>query len=88
MLWYLHLCASQKIVITDYIDHAEGFMEEKEDGSGFFSKVILKPKITLLDPTDQKEADLIHSKANKMCFIANSCNFEIFHKASYSFKID
>ncbi|MFD1314480.1 OsmC family protein [Namhaeicola litoreus] len=84
MLWYLHLCASQKIVVTSYDDHAEGFMQEKEDGSGFFSKVILKPKITLFNIADQHKADLLHKKANEMCFIANSCNFEILHEASYS----
>jgi organic hydroperoxide reductase OsmC/OhrA len=83
MLWYLHLCASQKIVVTAYIDHAEGFMQEHEDGSGSFSKVILKPKITLLKLADQIEADKLHKKANQMCFIANSCNFSILHQASY-----
>jgi organic hydroperoxide reductase OsmC/OhrA len=27
MLWYLHLCASNKIVLTVFVDHAVGVME-------------------------------------------------------------
>ncbi|MGB5244060.1 MAG: OsmC family protein [Lutimonas sp.] len=88
MLWYLHLCASHKIVVTAYIDEAEGFMQENKDGSGSFSKVILKPKITLSKGSDQIEAEKLHEKANQMCFIANSCNFSILHQASYLEKID
>ncbi len=33
-LWYLHLCADAEIVVLDYVDHAEGVMEEDADGSG------------------------------------------------------
>ncbi len=34
MLWYLHLCTSHNVVVTTYFDHAEGVMEELENGSG------------------------------------------------------
>src|SRR5579864_1289038 len=35
-LAYLHLCADAGIVVTDYVDHAEGWMEETPDGAGHF----------------------------------------------------
>ncbi len=88
MLWYLHLCASHNIVVTAYMDEAEGIMEENKDGTGSFNKVILKPKITLSKLSDQVEAEKLHEMANKMCFIANSCNFNILHQASYLEKTD
>jgi len=28
----LHLCAVSGITVVDYVDHAEGFLEEGEDG--------------------------------------------------------
>jgi organic hydroperoxide reductase OsmC/OhrA len=27
-----------------------------------------------------EKATQLHTEANKMCFIANSCNFKIYHK--------
>src|SRR6204780_1558304 len=40
-LWYLHLCSAAGIVVTAYVDHAEGEMVETADGSGNFTSVIL-----------------------------------------------
>src|SRR5687767_9164490 len=37
MLQYLHLCAVNGIVVTEYIDNASGTMEENKDGSGQFT---------------------------------------------------
>src|SRR5574341_2146686 len=36
MLWYLHLCSAGGIVVTQYIDRAEGIMVEEAGGSGRF----------------------------------------------------
>src|ERR1700722_16738695 len=46
-LWYLHLCSEARIVVTAYVDHAEGVMEETADGSGRFARVVLHPQVTL-----------------------------------------
>ena len=43
MLWYLHLCASNGIVVTDYEDAAEGAMRTRSDGAGEFTRVTLRP---------------------------------------------
>ena len=79
MLWYLHLCANANIVVTEYQDHAEGFMKEENDGSGYFTEVILHPKVFIQEPSMIKEAKLLHDKAHELCFIANSINFRLRH---------
>lgn len=83
MLWYLHLCAVNGIVVTDYIDEATGIMEELKDGSGKFTKVTLHPVVTITDPSKTAQAHELHAQANKMCFIANSCNFPVEHSATF-----
>ena len=80
MLWYLHLCSVNKIVVTEYIDNATGIMEETENGSGKFTEVILNPNVKITNPGLINKANELHSEANKMCFIANSCNFKIGNK--------
>lgn len=81
MLWYLHLCATNNIIVTDYTDHAEGIMQENKDGSGQFTSVTLHPKVTVADASMITKANQLHHKANTMCFIARSCNFPITHNA-------
>jgi len=80
MLWFLHLCAVNKIVVTEYQDEAVGNMEETADGSGRFTMVLLRPTVTITDANMVEKAKELHEEANKMCFIANSCNFEVNHQ--------
>ncbi|RKR08086.1 organic hydroperoxide reductase OsmC/OhrA [Maribacter vaceletii] len=82
MLWYLHLCATNNIIITSYKDNATGCMEESPNGNGKFTSVTLNPLITITNSSDKEKAMALHEKANEMCFIANSCNFKIKHKAT------
>jgi organic hydroperoxide reductase OsmC/OhrA len=86
MLWYLHLCADAGVVVTAYIDEVSGTMEEKETAGGYFSEVILHPVITLQYKSMQELAEQMHQEANKKCFIANSCNFPVQHKAIYRYE--
>lgn len=81
MLWYLHFCSEAKIVVTDYQDQAKGSMEENENGSGQFKEVLLNPVVTIRDPEKMELAADLHHKAHQYCFIANSCNFPIEHRA-------
>ena len=80
MLWVLHLCAVEGVIVTAYEDRAEGTMMEGEDGRGRFTGVVLKPKITVTEESMISKLDAIHKKANQMCFIANSCNFPVRHE--------
>lgn len=77
MLWYLHLCAINSIVVTDYEDEAKGVMAENPDGSGAFVEVTLNPHVTIDAHSDQDKALLLHEEAHRYCFIANSVNFPV-----------
>lgn len=82
MLWYLHLCSEAGVVVIDYTDNATGTLQETEDGGGHFTEVILNPNVIVSDKSMVDKANELHQKANKLCFIANSCNFPINHKAT------
>src|ERR1700720_4094993 len=77
MLWYLHLCAINGIVVTDYKDEANGVMAENADGSGAFVEVTLNPHVTIDAHSDPAKALLLHEEAHRYCFIANSVNFPV-----------
>jgi len=78
MLWYLHLCATHNITVTDYKDNASGVMEENKLGSGAFTSVTLQPQVGITATSMLDKAQSLHKEANAMCFIANSCNFKLF----------
>lgn len=81
MLWYLHLCADNGIVVTGYTDEATGTMLETPSG-GHFTEVVLHPVVTITAESKIEKANELHRSANKHCFIANSCNFPVKHEAS------
>jgi len=78
-LWYLHLCSVAGVVVLSYVDEAEGVMVEDAKKGGFFTEVILKPKVTITADSDPAKAKELHEEAHKLCFIANSVNFPISH---------
>jgi organic hydroperoxide reductase OsmC/OhrA len=80
MLWYLHLCAINGVVVTEYTDEARGFLKEDGNGSGHFEEVILNPVVTVTEKSMIEKANALHHEAHKMCFIANSVNFPVLHK--------
>lgn len=86
MLWYLHLCAEAGVIVTAYSDSAEGTMAETPDGSGHFTQVVLKPAVVVANASMVDKANELHHKANKMCFIANSCNFPVTHEPTCTIK--
>ena len=84
MLWYLHLCAMDKIIVTKYTDNATGIMLENANGSGYFSEVSLNPVVVITESSTIEKANALHKKANEYCFIANSVNFKVLHNPNCS----
>ena len=80
MLWYLHLCAVNDVVVIRYSDAAVGEMSENGDGSGQFTKVTLRPRVAVSEPGMIEKAKELHGDAHRMCFIARSVNFPMFHE--------
>ncbi len=79
MLWYLHLCSDHGIVVSAYVDHAEGIMVENADGSGQFTRVVLRPEVTV-SRGDLDVARELHHEVPAKCFIARSMNFSVLHE--------
>lgn len=77
MLWYLHLCATNRVVVTEYVDDAKGVMAEDSDGSGRFIEVVLQPEVTLEVESSEEKALSLHEEAHRFCFVANSVNFPV-----------
>ncbi|MFK7937201.1 MAG: OsmC family protein, partial [Saprospiraceae bacterium] len=80
MLWYLHLCSVNGVIVIEYEDAATGSMGENADGGGQFSEVTLYPKVRVTEASMIEKANKLHAEANKKCFIANSCNFPVHHE--------
>ena len=83
MLWYLHLCAVNGVVVQTYEDCASGTMGEDTDGSGRFTSVLLSPEVTLAPGADQGLARSLHVEAHAKCFISNSVNFPVHHEPHF-----
>jgi organic hydroperoxide reductase OsmC/OhrA len=77
MLWYLHLCSVNGVVVLGYEDLASGTMEESGDGSGTFVWVELNPAVTIASGSDPAKALALHEEAHRNCFIAKSVNFPV-----------
>jgi organic hydroperoxide reductase OsmC/OhrA len=77
MLWYLHLCADNDIVVHAYTDKPEGTLTEPSTGPGHFSSVMLHPSVLVAEAWMTEKALQLHEEAHQRCFIANSCNFPV-----------
>jgi organic hydroperoxide reductase OsmC/OhrA len=77
MLWYLHFCSVNAVTVLDYHDGAFGVMNEADDGSGAFARVLLKPTVQIAAGDDREKALALHHEAHRFCFIANSVNFPV-----------
>jgi organic hydroperoxide reductase OsmC/OhrA len=86
MLWFLHLCADNGIVVMEYADNPIGIMEETGEEGGKFKEVTLNPLVIVTQNTSSEILDNLHKKANQLCFIANSVNFPVYHKTFYKIK--
>lgn len=80
MLWYLHLAAAAGVVVTDYTDAAVGTMTEDADGRGRFTDVVLRPVVTVADPSMRDRAQALHREAHAACFIARSLTVPVRHE--------
>lgn len=74
MLWYLHLCSENGVVVTDYRDEAELVLRLDAKGEGKVEAATLHPRVQI-SSGDPEVARALHKDAHKKCFVANSVNF-------------
>ena len=79
-LWYLHLCAVAGIRVLAYRDAAVGTMVEDAAGGGRFTRVVLRPYVTVRPDDDVVIAERLHGEAHARCYVANSVNFPVVHE--------
>jgi organic hydroperoxide reductase OsmC/OhrA len=80
MLWFLHLAAVSKVVVTDYVDRPHGTMLEQDDGAGHFTEVVLRPEVTVADSSMRDRSRELHDQAHAKCYVARSVNFPVLHE--------
>jgi organic hydroperoxide reductase OsmC/OhrA len=80
MLSYLHLCAVAGVVVTGYVDHPLGTMQESAGSGGRFVEVLLRPEVTVASADMTRRAEVLHEDAHRACFIAASVNFPVRHE--------
>lgn len=77
-LWFLHLAAVAGVVVTEYVDVAEGTMRTTPGAeTGRFELVMLRPNVTITAESDADKLQALHEDAHRRCFIANSVNFPV-----------
>ena len=80
LLWYLHLASVAGVIVTGYVDRAEGSMVTDADGAGQFTGAVLRPEVTIADASMVEAARQLHADAHARCFIARSVNFPVRHE--------
>jgi organic hydroperoxide reductase OsmC/OhrA len=70
-LTYLFLAAKNGVAVVAYSDEAEGRLG-LADGRMRVSRVLLRPRITLADSSNEARARALVDQAHAECFIANS----------------
>jgi len=79
LLSYLHVAATNGIVVETYEDAATGTMEQTTNGGGHMTTVTLRPLVTI-SAGDVDLALRLHAEASEKCFIAASVNFPVLHE--------
>lgn len=85
LLTYLWLCVGSGVVVTAYSDAPSGVMQEEADGSGRFTSVTLRPRVTIDAGSDPEIARELHDKVADYCFIARSVSVPILHEPTIVF---
>jgi organic hydroperoxide reductase OsmC/OhrA len=73
MTTFLAFAARSELQLVSYASKAEGLLEF--DGGGYkFTKVTLRPKITVTGGTEQTEVERIVHQAHEQCLVGRSVN--------------
>lgn len=81
LLSLLHVAVSHGVSVVAYEDEPLGWMEQQGIG-GRFTRVLLRPRVTVTDPEHLPLMAHLHAEAGRACFIASSVNFPVEHRPS------
>jgi len=78
MLFFVDFARRGGFAIDEYVDEAEGVLENRPDGKMAMTRVTLHPRITWAgSPPDEAAIADLHHRAHEACFIANSVMSEV-----------
>ncbi|MGD7732388.1 OsmC family protein [Propionibacteriaceae bacterium G57] len=80
MLSLLHVAVMHGVTVTAYDDEPQGWLEQEGIG-GHFTRVLLRPRVTVTDPDHVPLMPGLHDEAAAACFIGASVNFPVDHEA-------
>jgi organic hydroperoxide reductase OsmC/OhrA len=80
MMSYFWVAVGEGIVVTDYRDQPSATLTLRGDGGGAITSVTLKPLVTVRSAEMVLPALTAHTRASKLCFIAQSVNFTVHHE--------
>ena len=78
LLSFLHVCVLNGVVVLAYEDRPVGTLEQEGLG-GRFTRVLLRPTVTVAEPAHTDLVPALHEQAGAACFIASSVNFPVEH---------
>ncbi|QFG67680.1 OsmC family protein [Ornithinimicrobium pratense] len=79
LLSFLHVAVTHGVTVTAYRDEPVGWLEQEGIG-GRFSRVLLRPHVTVASAVHVDLAPRLHEEAGSACFIASSMNFPVEHE--------
>lgn len=78
LLSFLHMAARRGVVVVAYEDRPLGTMRQEGVG-GRFTRVLLRPRVTVTDAAHVELVPGLHAEAAAACFIASSVSFPVDH---------
>lgn len=77
MLRYLHLCATNGVVVESYVDRANGVVQLSPGGDGSFLSLELRPRVVVSLQAMVHRAEALHDDAHRRCSIAQTMGFPV-----------
>lgn len=81
LLSFLHVAVMHGVTVVAYEDSPVATMEQSGIG-GHFTQAVLRPTVTITDPSQVDLVDQLHEEAGRACFIASSVNFPVRHEGT------
>ncbi len=75
-LTFLAVAIKAGVHVVGYRDRASGRIG-MHDGKMRYIEVLLRPQVTLADPSKRSQLGALHEKAHHHCIISNSVNFPV-----------
>jgi organic hydroperoxide reductase OsmC/OhrA len=74
LLSFLAVAARARIDVRNYHDTGHGYMAEGRAGGGRFTRIVLRPRITVVTDASEERLRRLVQLAHEQCYIASTLN--------------